>query len=125
MLMPKLELWPRRVHKQIGLLSTSPASSGQHGLSGTVTLLPAVTYDRQSDILNSWLKQSFDGDGPIADGPIGIAEGLKAAEEEGSGAGAWAAENETNAINNAAIINMVENDRRVPIFVKKRKLVKS
>lgn len=67
----------------MGLLSTKPASSGQHGLSGTVTLLPSVTYDKQSDMFSTFIKQSSSGEG---DGPA-AADGPKAID--GPGANAW------------------------------------
>lgn len=74
-LIPYVLFFPRSLHKQMGLLSTKPASSGQHGLSGTVTLLPSVTYDKQSDMFSTFIKQSSsgEGDGPAAaDGPKAI-----------------------------------------------------
>lgn len=76
-LIPYVLFFPRSWHKQMGLLSTKPASSGQHGLSGTVTLLPSVTYDKQSDMFSTFIKQSSSGEG---DGPKAI---------DGPGANAW------------------------------------
>lgn len=56
-----------RSHKQTGYESTSQASSGQHGLSGLVKLLPVSTYDKQSVTFNSALKHSVLTDG-VGDG---------------------------------------------------------
>ena len=40
---PSASGWPKSSHKQMGLLSTSPAISGQHPFSGFVRLLSDFT----------------------------------------------------------------------------------
>lgn len=76
---PSLSGSPSNWHKQIGLLSTNPASSGQHSLSGLVKLLPCSTNVKQLDMFTNTDKQSNPGlgaagaiaiDGPEA-APIG------------------------------------------------------
>lgn len=52
--------------RQVRLLSTSPASSGQQALAGAVRLLPSSTYVRQSETFNSAVKHP-----PAAGAPVG------------------------------------------------------
>lgn len=61
------------------LLSISPASSGQQFLSGTVELLPCVTYPKQSDMFNNGVKHSLTAVGPGASGPRSPETGAGAA----------------------------------------------
>lgn len=72
---PALSGSPRSWHKHTGLLSTNPASSGQHGLSGLVRLLPIPTKLKQSDMLSNTGKQSMDGPGAAADDGPGAISG--------------------------------------------------
>ena len=89
MLSPKFSatLLPSNSHKQIGLLSSSPASSGQQGLSGFVALLPASTKVRQSLTFTKLLRQ-------------GSTAGAEAEAGDEPGASAWAETPWKNAENN-------------------------
>lgn len=73
---------PSKWHKQIGLLSNSPASDGQHSLSGLVKLLPCSTNVKQLDMFINTVIQSISPDvaGPdAAAGDIAIDGGSAAA----------------------------------------------
>lgn len=76
--MPRDSGSPSSWHRQIGLLSTRPASSGQHSWSGFVRLLPGVTKLRQSDMLKRIFKQSRPGAGagPKQDSGLGMNIGV-------------------------------------------------
>lgn len=93
----------------MGWLSTNPASSGQHPLSGAVKLLPSCTYVKQSDMFTRYEKQSGPVDGPGApttDGGPGE-PAVNDVSGPGASAGAWAFTTATRKTAVATSINVV------------------
>lgn len=87
-------LLPSSWHKQMGLLSNNPASSGQQFLSGVVKLLPFSTYVKQSLMLSRGVKQSFElgsgAEGPMNEKGAGADDGPEPENTMGAGVGACA-----------------------------------